>query len=70
MTKTLTALTAAALMIPATSTFAQDSLMAIGLSGDKMLHKINTATATVTSPLKSRASTACWASTCAPRTAD
>ncbi|MAY86169.1 MAG: hypothetical protein CML02_05545 [Pseudooceanicola sp.] len=52
MTKTLTALTAAALMIPATGAFAQDTLMAIGLSGDKMLHKIDASTATVTESME------------------
>jgi len=52
MTKTLTALTAAALMIPATGAFAQESLTAIGLSGDKMLHKIDAATATVTESME------------------
>lgn len=49
MTKTLTALTAAALMIPAAGAFAEShgGLMAIGLSGDKTLHQIDSATATV-----------------------
>ena len=50
MTKTLTALAAAALMIPATGAFAEShaGLMAIGLSGDKTLHQIVAKTATVT----------------------
>ena len=46
---TLTA--AAALMTTATGAFAQDSLMAIGLSGDKTLHMIDTSTATVTASM-------------------
>lgn len=54
MTKTLKALTAAALMIPATGAFAEShaGLMAIGLSGDKTLHQIDAATATVTASME------------------
>ncbi|PYE81164.1 DUF4394 domain-containing protein [Pseudoroseicyclus aestuarii] len=54
MTKTLTALTAAALILPAAGALAQDDagLMAIGLSGDKTLHQIDTSTATVTASME------------------
>ncbi|MDX1821128.1 MAG: DUF4394 domain-containing protein [Paracoccaceae bacterium] len=49
MIKTLPALTVAALLTTTTGGFAQmnDGLMAIGLSGDKTLHQIDAATATV-----------------------
>lgn len=48
------ALTAAALMIPAAGALAEShtGLMAIGLSGDKTLHQIDAATATVTGSME------------------
>ncbi|MDF0596775.1 DUF4394 domain-containing protein [Psychromarinibacter halotolerans] len=51
LTKFSTLTAAAALMTTATGAFAQDSLMAIGLSGDKTLHMIDTSTATVTASM-------------------